>query len=166
MQTLNPTQITLSFDANNRCSFNTETHNVQIVKSKKGNFGVSASSLTTTDVVSVGKGGLLIKESKQGFTSPVFSSVEDLNQWLVANLKVIAVIPAPKKIKKLKASTIKSYSAEKLARHLDKLGCDRIRVDLAYGSIYLDGNFSAPIADYTKEAIQSLINFAYNELGL
>ena len=74
------------------------------------------------------------------------------------------------RIKRLKPSTLNKYSAEQLAKHLDKI-CDihpLYRVDLAYSTIYYnlteDGYFPyTSINNFCKREILSAIEAVYRE---
>lgn len=90
---------------------------------------------------------------------------------------------AAPKAKRLKASTLKSYDAKALAKHLDKLPSDSYRVDFQYGTIYewmetdlrlcSDLEVSAPPSSYVfystlidKDKIKEAILDVYHELGI
>ena len=73
------------------------------------------------------------------------------------------------RIKRLKPSTLNKYSAEQLAKHLDKI-CDihpLYRVDLAYNTVYYNlGDACFPytsINTFCKREIISAIEAAYRE---
>ena len=74
------------------------------------------------------------------------------------------------KAKRLKASTLKSYNAKALAKHLDKLPSSSYRIDFAYGSIYKEQSdhylFYCSINHFDRDEITSAIHSVYAEIGI
>ena len=74
------------------------------------------------------------------------------------------------KAKRLKASTLKSYDAKALAKHLDKLPSSSYRIDFAYDCIYKEQSdhylFYCSINHFDRDEITSAIHSVYAEIGI
>jgi len=75
-------------------------------------------------------------------------------------------------MKRLSPATIKRYTPDQLASHLDRLGSDSVRVSKAAQTIHtLDSDlngyyFYCAIANYNRYELIQLIHDTYSELGM